>query len=129
MTSYTDEQVPKVVLTAPERIYLQVSDQEWDSDKPFPGDCDGVSWWKESVLDVEVQYVRADLFEALEADRTRLQAEVRALRLCAIQYLTWHHVVNPVEGLDSDLRDPDMCGDAALKSESIDSARAKKGDA
>ena len=76
--SYTDEQVPEVVRTAPERIFLQVSDQEWDADKPFPVDCDGVSWWKESVLDVEVQYVRADLFAASEADRRRLQAEVEA---------------------------------------------------
>ncbi|NII73209.1 hypothetical protein FHW84_001778 [Dyella sp. SG562] len=71
----------------------------------------------------------AHILASVHNDRARLQAEVGALRLCAIKYLTWHHVVNPVEGLDRDLRDPDMCGDAALKSESIDSARAKKGDA
>ncbi|NKJ21970.1 hypothetical protein [Dyella sp. SG609] len=69
--------VAKVVLTAPERIFLQVSDQEWDSDKPFPVDCDGVSWWKEPVLDVEVQYVRADLFSAAEDGLARLRGVMK----------------------------------------------------
>jgi len=58
----------------------------------------------------------ATVLQYLLADRQRLQAEVEALRRCAVKYLTWHDVINPIEGLERDLRDPDMCGDAALPS-------------
>lgn len=64
------------------------------------------------------------IIESLLADRTRLQAEVEALRACALKYLAWHHVEDPAEGLERDLCDPDMCGYAAAKY----SARVKKGD-
>ena len=84
--SYTDEQVPEVVRTAPERIFLQVGDDSYYDDMPFPASADGVSWWKESVLDCEVEYVRADLFAASEAERQRLQADVETLRPDAERY-------------------------------------------
>lgn len=48
--------------TAPARIYLQVSDEIADNESPFPeGPSADVSWCSESVLNCEVEYVRADL--------------------------------------------------------------------
>ena len=44
--------------TAPERIWLQVSEDEYDG--PFPADHDA-TWCAESIGGTEVQYVRADL--------------------------------------------------------------------
>lgn len=121
--SYTDEQVPEVVRTAPERIFLQVSDQEWDADKPFPVDCDGVSWWKESVLDVEVQYVRADLFAASEADRQRLQADADRWR-CFVGLIdpdriggySVYHMIDP--------KTDELVYDGEILSKLIDATRA-----
>lgn len=55
--------LPKVVLTAPERIWLQVSDQEYDKDVDFPIDSE-VTWCQDSVLDCEVAYIRDDLAES-----------------------------------------------------------------
>lgn len=51
--------VPQAVATAPKRIWLQVSDDRADMDEPFPGD--GATWCADSVVDAEVEYVRADL--------------------------------------------------------------------
>lgn len=45
--------------TAPERIYLQVSEDANDADRPFPKQ--DVTWCEDSVVDCEVEYVRADL--------------------------------------------------------------------
>lgn len=52
---------PKVVITAPPRIWLQVSDDVADLDEPFPAGAEGVTWEQDSVLTCEVPYVRADL--------------------------------------------------------------------
>ena len=50
------------VATAPERIYLQISDDESHYGQPFPGEYAGaVTWCGESVLLCEVPYVRADI--------------------------------------------------------------------
>lgn len=52
--------VPKVVQTAPKRIWLQVSDDAMDADKLF-SERDETTWCQDSVMACEVPYVRADL--------------------------------------------------------------------
>lgn len=53
----------KHIETAPERIYLQISDTDADAAFPFPETTEGVTWCAESVVTVEVQYIRADMAE------------------------------------------------------------------
>ena len=53
----TDE----VTRTAPERIWLQVSDDAADRDAPFPVPDGDLTWCVDSVVDCEVSYIRADL--------------------------------------------------------------------
>ncbi|MBS2781687.1 hypothetical protein [Aeromonas salmonicida] len=53
--------VTETIRTAPERIWLQVGDQEHYHSEPFPSDTSEVSWCSDSVVACEVQYVRADL--------------------------------------------------------------------
>ncbi len=55
------EQVPFVQKTAPERIYLTVSDSEHDANSRFPDDHDGVCWCEDEALSVCVPYIRADI--------------------------------------------------------------------
>lgn len=54
---------PKVQLTAPPRIWLQVSDDKADRDAPFPASALGyeITWCQDPVLECEVSYVRRDL--------------------------------------------------------------------
>lgn len=53
--------VTETIRTAPERIWLQVGDQEHYHSEPFPRDTSEVSWCADSVVSCEVPYVRADL--------------------------------------------------------------------
>lgn len=62
--------LPKVVLTAPERIWLQVSDQEYDKDVDFPIDSE-VTWCQDSVVETEVEYVRKDLAQPVDLTAIR----------------------------------------------------------
>ncbi|MGY3911036.1 hypothetical protein ACW5XW_08245 [Aeromonas piscicola] len=57
--------VTETIRTAPERIWLQVGDQEHYHSEPFPRDTSEVSWCADSVVGCEVQYVRADLMESV----------------------------------------------------------------
>lgn len=59
--------VPRAVATAPERIWLQIGDDRAHMDEPFPGD--EVTWCADSVVDAEVEYVRADLAPTLAAEQ------------------------------------------------------------
>ncbi|HHQ4796483.1 phage N-6-adenine-methyltransferase [Aeromonas veronii] len=52
--------VTKTILTAPERIWLQVGDQSHYHSEPFPTDTSEVSWCADSVMACEVPYVRED---------------------------------------------------------------------
>lgn len=52
---------PEVVLSAPQKIWLQVSDEEAHIAETFPATDEGVTWCRDSVLACEVEYVRADL--------------------------------------------------------------------
>lgn len=71
--------VPVYVATAPERIYLQISDDESHADQEFPCGYD-VTWCSDSVLALEVEYVRADITlqeaDALRSEVSRLRAVV-----------------------------------------------------
>lgn len=51
----------EVRLTAPEKIYLLVSDESIHDDEPFPNDHEGIYWCEDAALDCYVPYVRADL--------------------------------------------------------------------
>ena len=52
--------VPRVVVTAPERIWLQISEDKMDQHEDFPAN-DEVTWCRDSVVSCEVEYVRKDL--------------------------------------------------------------------
>ena len=54
----------RVTLTAPKRIWLQVSDEKSDRNLPFPPPGGDITWCAESVEVCEVEYVRADLARA-----------------------------------------------------------------
>lgn len=62
---------PKVTLTAPSQIWLQVSDDVAGMDEPFPTGAEGVTWERGSVLACEVPYVRADLAAPQQAAEER----------------------------------------------------------
>ncbi len=54
--------VNKVTRTAPERIWLQVSDEREDCAESFPDPAiTEITWHYEPVTDCEVEYIRADL--------------------------------------------------------------------
>ena len=52
----------KVTETAPKRIWIQISDEVEHCDEPFPEPNDDLTWCQNSVLDCEVEYVRAGGF-------------------------------------------------------------------
>lgn len=58
---------PFVVQTAPERVWIQISDDEHDGTKCFPDDHAEITWCQDSVMDVEVKHLRADLVAELIA--------------------------------------------------------------
>lgn len=62
------EELRELDRTAPERIFLQISDDDDDRDEPFPYN-DEVTWCADSVVATEVEYVRADLMPASLQDR------------------------------------------------------------
>lgn len=74
----------KVTSTAPERIWLQVSDDADDCDLPFTYTySDEVTWCEDSVTACQVEYVRADITEAENAAlRVERDAAFALLRVC-----------------------------------------------
>lgn len=82
--------VPVVVRTAPVRIWLQIADDAYSATEAFPCDAlDQITWCADSVMDTEVEYVRADLVaELIEAARgcieaTSLRGSPRRARILA----------------------------------------------
>lgn len=63
--SLHDKKVPFVQQTAPERIWLTVSDSEHDASMCFPDNHEDIFWCQDPALDVSIPYVRADLAAAL----------------------------------------------------------------
>ena len=53
----------KVTETAPERIWIQISDETEHCDEPFPTPNEDMTWCQDSVLACEVEYVRAGGFD------------------------------------------------------------------
>lgn len=53
--------IDTVTATAPERIWLQVSDDSIDREVEFPWQHEDVTWCQDSTLACEVEYIRADL--------------------------------------------------------------------
>ena len=71
----------KLTDTAPQRIFLQVSDEEGDEDCVFSDlqrDGAEVTWCDASMVCCEVKYVRADLDAALRAEVALLREVVAA---------------------------------------------------
>lgn len=54
----------KLILTSPEKIYLQIS-ENGDGSTPFPGNPSNVNWAEEPMVGETVEYVRQDLVEDL----------------------------------------------------------------
>lgn len=67
----------EVTRTAPERIWIQVSDDAFCCGEAFPQILDeSITWCVDSVVDCEVAYVRADLHAALVDENIRLREQV-----------------------------------------------------
>lgn len=63
----------EVTRTAPERIWLQVSDDEAHKDEPFPdASTEEITWCTASVTECEVEYVRADRLRLVLEENKRL---------------------------------------------------------
>ncbi|HXS04862.1 MAG TPA: hypothetical protein VN731_10325 [Rhodanobacter sp.] len=63
--------VTELIRTAPEQIYLQISDDESDHEEAFPADHgDEITWCADSVLDCEVKYIRSDLVTRHDSARS-----------------------------------------------------------
>lgn len=69
-----------VTRTAPERVYLQVSDSSYDADEKFPENIDDVSWCDHGVMACEVSYVRSDIVEQLQKERDALAAHNQIIK-------------------------------------------------
>ncbi|NUS38290.1 MAG: hypothetical protein HOQ02_04605 [Lysobacter sp.] len=61
MNAQPDHIIKAVQATAPERIYLTLSDVASDASQPFPSNHEGICWCEDAAVDVCVPYVRADL--------------------------------------------------------------------
>lgn len=70
------EALPRLIATAPERIYIQVSEEAEAMDEPFPPPCEDITWCPDSVIAAEVPYVRADLIEAQASRIAELEADL-----------------------------------------------------
>lgn len=78
--------VPFVQSTAPERIWLAVSDSASDADHVFPHDAEEVGWSHDEPLEVCVPYVRADLNHPAPAPEVDDAMVERAARgICALR--------------------------------------------
>ena len=61
---------------APKRIWLQVDPEGERYDDPLGSDWDGVTWCQDQMNTTDVEYVRSDEIERLEAENARLEAIV-----------------------------------------------------
>lgn len=80
--------IPEVQRTAPERIYLCVSDDLADRDEPFPS-ANQADWSRDEATRVAVPYVRADL-AALAAPKAEAPEFTDTAR-AALLWVLWHH--------------------------------------
>jgi hypothetical protein len=81
-TARTPVELPLAVSTAPERIWLQIGDDQDYLSEPFPYSAgEEITWCQDSVVAAEVKYIRADIAKAAHDDL------VAALRECS-EYLS-----------------------------------------
>ena len=80
-TESTAAETRKAILTAPERIWLQISDDALclDSDE-FPSDHEHVTWCDTPVVGQEVEYIRADIPDAERVDVELVRAVIAEMR-------------------------------------------------
>ena len=64
--------------TAPENVYLCVSDDADHRSEEFPYNTEDILWCEDEVVVATVKYVRSDLVDSLRADAARYNAEVSA---------------------------------------------------
>ena len=72
--------INEVTKTAPAKVYLCVSDDATDSEKPFPAiHGEDLTWAENKAVEVSVEYVRADLIResisAMAWDMAKASAE------------------------------------------------------
>lgn len=75
--------IERAIATAPERIWLCVSDDIEDYRRPFPTDLSEVTWAKDHApVCCAVKYLRSDTAQShwYEAELTALRAQVAAMR-------------------------------------------------
>lgn len=81
------EAVTALTKSAPERIWLQISDDEDHHAEPFPVGVNAeITWCQDSVLACEVEYMRADIHAA---ERQRAEQYRKAL-VSISGLLTWN---------------------------------------
>lgn len=79
-----------VTATAPECIWLQVSDDVSDLDEAFPSPTESMTWCADSICACEVAYVRADLARPLAAALQFVVDQVLAeLHRATAKFPTW----------------------------------------
>jgi len=65
--------------TAPERIFLQLGDEEITYSEVVRCNSE-VSWCVDQIFNWDIPYVRADLYEQLQAENERLTKELQAAK-------------------------------------------------
>jgi len=78
-----------LIRTAPARIWLQVSEDADHYDKPFPLNTEDVSWCESSVLDCEVEYIRADISTAIPEGMALVPIEPTDVMVKSINDVMW----------------------------------------
>ena len=93
----TDTPTSELVKAAPERIFLQ-----WYGDATHPDPSKGrgeVTWCKESVFEHDVEYVRVDRLEELEAVVEKLPEYVPEPECACYEYHGGHQPGCPMHGM------------------------------
>lgn len=90
---------PALDASMPPMIWLQIDtagDNEADRDEPFPEEAlDNVSWYRESIGGVEVEYVRADLVRAAMPVNATDDGDPELQRLAEVLGMTANDQVQP----------------------------------
>lgn len=83
------EAVAESTRTAPERIWLCLSDEEGDESMPFPRGTGEVTWAEDAVVHVTVEYLRADLTAPPAPAVPELLEACKRLLASSMDYTEW----------------------------------------
>lgn len=112
----------RLTQTAPERIWLQISDCKNHTDEMFPPIHGDITWCQDSVGGSEVPYVRADLYEA----QSKQLAEVwRRCNIAEAKVAGWERQCY-TEGLPQMIVMPDSFGTESCGPVSVPRITPKK---